>query len=155
VTKADIADKGAVIIWPATDTAGRPPPDVARQFPDLATEVPHAFPRPYQGRMQPLRIGWGMIRPRLQANAPEASPRPAQPEPPPQPVVQSPPQQQPTQPVPQQRPAPRPAPPVAQTQPSPETQPQEVDPQPQVLAPEPPHRRRPRVRPYQNMHTPQ
>jgi hypothetical protein len=36
VTKADIADKGAVIIWPATDTAGRPPPDVARQFPDLA-----------------------------------------------------------------------------------------------------------------------
>jgi hypothetical protein len=154
VTKADIADKGAVIIWPATDTAGRPPPDLARQFPDLAPEVPQAFPRPYQGRMQPLRIGWGMIRPRLQANAPEVPPRPVQPEPPPQPVVQSPPPQQPAiQPVPQKRPAPQPAPSVVQTQPAPEAQHQEVDPQPQLLAPEPPpQRRRPRVKTYQNMH---
>ena len=37
VTRQDIADKGAVIVWPATDTAGRPPPEIARQFPDLAS----------------------------------------------------------------------------------------------------------------------
>ena len=42
VTRQDIADKGAVILWPATDNAGRPPPEIARQFPDLAVEVPRA-----------------------------------------------------------------------------------------------------------------
>jgi Dolichyl-phosphate-mannose-protein mannosyltransferase len=70
VTRQDIADKGAVVVWPATDTAGRPPADIARQFPDLAVEVPRAFARPYQGRMPLLRIGWGMIRPRAQGSAP-------------------------------------------------------------------------------------
>ena len=64
VTRQDIADKGAIVVWPTTDTAGRPPPDIARQFPDLVPEVPRAFERPFQGRMPLLRIGWGMIRPR-------------------------------------------------------------------------------------------
>jgi hypothetical protein len=69
VTKQDIADKGAVIFWPATDNAGRPPPEIVRQFPDLAVEVPRAFARQFQGRMPLMRVGWGMIRPRTQANA--------------------------------------------------------------------------------------
>ena len=70
VTRQDIIDKGAVIVWPATDTAGRPPPEIARQFPDLAIEVPRAFARPYQGRMPLMRVGWGMIRPQANASAP-------------------------------------------------------------------------------------
>jgi hypothetical protein len=70
VTRQDIADKGAVIVWPATDTTGRPPPEIAREFPDLAVEVPRAFARQFEGRMPLMRIGWGMIRPRTQAAAP-------------------------------------------------------------------------------------
>jgi hypothetical protein len=69
VTKQDIADKGAVILWPATDSAGRPPPEIVRQFPDLAVEVPRAFVRQFQGRMPLMRVGWGMIRPRPPATA--------------------------------------------------------------------------------------
>ena len=65
-TAQDIANKGAVVVWPATDTAGRPPPDIHRQFPDLVVEVPRAFDRQFQGRMPLLRVGWGMIRPRAQ-----------------------------------------------------------------------------------------
>jgi hypothetical protein len=64
VTKEDIAEMGAVILWRAVDSAGRPPPDIERQFPELAVEVPRAFVRQYQGRMPLMRIGWGMIRPR-------------------------------------------------------------------------------------------
>ena len=74
VTAQDIADKGAVVVWPATDTAGRPPPDIHRQFPDLVVEVPRAFDRQFQGRMPLLRVGWGMIRPRAQVTG-AASPR--------------------------------------------------------------------------------
>jgi hypothetical protein len=67
VTKQDIAEQGAVILWPAIDNAGRPPPEIARQFPDLAVEVPRAFVRQFQGRMPLMRVGWGMIRPRIAA----------------------------------------------------------------------------------------
>ncbi len=66
VTRKDIDDKGAVIVWLAADSAGRPPADIARQFPGLAIEVPRAFERQYQGRMPLMRVGWGMIRPRAQ-----------------------------------------------------------------------------------------
>ncbi len=72
VTTQDIAEKGAVIVWPATDNAGRPPPEIVRQFPDLAVEVPRAFARQFQGRMPLMRVGWGMIRPRAQAGQPAA-----------------------------------------------------------------------------------
>jgi Dolichyl-phosphate-mannose-protein mannosyltransferase len=66
VTRKDIDDKGAVIVWLAADSTGRPPADIARQFPGLAIEVPRAFERQYQGRMPLMRVGWGMIRPRAQ-----------------------------------------------------------------------------------------
>jgi hypothetical protein len=66
VTRKDITDKGAVILWLATDSAGRPPADIAQQFPGLVVEVPRAFERRYQGRMPLMRVGWGMIRPRAQ-----------------------------------------------------------------------------------------
>jgi hypothetical protein len=154
VTRQDIADKGAVIIWPATDDAGRPPPAIAREFPDLAVEVPRAFARQYQGRMSLMRIGWGMIRPRIPSAASEAvsPPRPIQPEPQPMPALQTPP------PPPQAAPLP----PRPQTQPQPrQTEAKQPEPpqaeQPQLNAPEPapPPRRRPRPPPVQNMHTPQ
>jgi len=146
VTRQDIADEGAVVVWPAIDTAGRPPPEIGRLFPDLAVEVPRAFERTFQGRMPLLRIGWGMIRPRVQASEP-ATPRPLPAEPTQEPVAQAPPQLAPetsqqwvpspsqSQPYPNQAGAPEVAP---RSEPS-----------------SPPRRNRPRPRPFIKMHTPQ
>ncbi|MDR3421317.1 MAG: glycosyltransferase family 39 protein [Xanthobacteraceae bacterium] len=73
VTAQDIREKGAVIVWPVLDTDPAPPPDIKAHFPDLVPEVPHTFARPVRGRLAPLLIGWGVIRP---ASAPAAtSPR--------------------------------------------------------------------------------
>jgi hypothetical protein len=71
VRPADVREKGAVVVWPATDTAGTPPPSIKASFPDLVIEVPRAFERPVQGWLPLLRIGWGMIRP--QSDQPELS----------------------------------------------------------------------------------
>jgi hypothetical protein len=54
---------GAVIVWQSADTNPAPPPDIEARFPDLVPEVPHAFARPVRGRLPPLIIGWGVIRP--------------------------------------------------------------------------------------------
>jgi hypothetical protein len=67
-----IKSKGAVVVWPTTDTAGTPPPEIKEQFPDLVPEVPRAFERPVQGRLPLLRIGWAVIRPQGQV-APSAA----------------------------------------------------------------------------------
>lgn len=64
---AEIAEKGAIIVWPATDQAGTPPPDIKARYPDLTPDVPRAFDRSIQVWRPLLRIGWGLIRP---ANAP-------------------------------------------------------------------------------------
>ena len=63
VTTQDIRAKGAVIVWPAHDTNPTPPPDIKAHFPDLIPEVPRTFARPVRGRLPPLLIGWGVIRP--------------------------------------------------------------------------------------------
>jgi hypothetical protein len=63
-TMSDIAEKGAIIVWPATDTAGSPPPDIKARFPEIAPELPHTFQRTIQGRLPLRRVGWGMIRPK-------------------------------------------------------------------------------------------
>jgi hypothetical protein len=55
--------KGAILVWPTTDTAGTPPAALKQRFPDLVAEVPRAFERRVQGRLPLLRIGWAMIRP--------------------------------------------------------------------------------------------
>jgi hypothetical protein len=64
---ANVGDKmreeGAVIVWPAAATNPEPPPDIKARFPDLIAEVPHMFARPVRGRLPPLSIGWGVIRP--------------------------------------------------------------------------------------------
>jgi len=63
VTAADIREKGAIVVWLANDTTPTPPPDIKAYFPDLVAEVPRTFMRPVQGRLSPLRVGWGVIRP--------------------------------------------------------------------------------------------
>jgi 4-amino-4-deoxy-L-arabinose transferase-like glycosyltransferase len=70
VTADDIRSKGAIVVWLAADTTPTPPPDIKAYFPDLVPEVPRTFDRPVQGRMAPLRIGWGVIRPGSVAAAP-------------------------------------------------------------------------------------
>jgi hypothetical protein len=55
------------VVWPALDTRGAPPPDVAARFPDLVPEVPRAFEHPIEGRLPLARVGWGMIRPVAEA----------------------------------------------------------------------------------------
>lgn len=156
VTRQDLVEKGGVVVWPSTDTAGRPPPDIKRQFPDLVPEVPHAFERRFQGRMPLLRLGWGVIRPESKHSAPQSPPSPppqqqqqspARPQPQPQP--QSQPQPQPQQQLPPEPPLPPTSPqqhhqlsPPQQPQPEPEAQPP-AQPQPQQRLPQP-------FRPYQH-----
>jgi hypothetical protein len=132
VTRQDIAEKGAVIVWPATDNAGRPPPEIVRQFPGLAVEVPRAFTRQFQGRMPLLRVGSSEAAPQQPVQAEPRPPLPSQPAPQPQASPS------------QQRPPPQ-APPE-QAAPPPQVQ------QPELLAPEPPRQQRRRPPPFQNMH---
>jgi Dolichyl-phosphate-mannose-protein mannosyltransferase len=68
-----IRDEGAVIVWPAAGTDPEPPPQIRARFPALVPEVPHTFERAVRGRLPPLLVGWGVIRP---ANGPAASPAP-------------------------------------------------------------------------------
>jgi 4-amino-4-deoxy-L-arabinose transferase-like glycosyltransferase len=63
LTADDIRTRGAVVLWPAADTPGTPPPEIKARFPDLVLEIPRLFERPLQGFGPPLRIGWAVIRP--------------------------------------------------------------------------------------------
>jgi hypothetical protein len=63
ITPKDIAEKGAVVVWRATDLAGTPPAEIRERFPNLVPDVPRPFERFIQGRTPLLRIGWGIIRP--------------------------------------------------------------------------------------------
>ncbi len=65
----DIRDKGGILVWPTTDTAGTPPAAIKAQFPDMVPELPRVFARRVQGLLPLIRIGWAVIRPR--ANAPQ------------------------------------------------------------------------------------
>ena len=66
VTLSDIRTKGAIVVWPTTDTGGAPPAVIRERFPDLVPEVPRSFDRRVQGQLGPLRIGWALIRPQGQ-----------------------------------------------------------------------------------------
>ena len=63
VTSEELQRDGGIVVWPTTDTAGTPPPEIRARFPELVPEVPRAFDYPIQGRLPLLRIGWGMLRP--------------------------------------------------------------------------------------------
>ena len=129
VTRREIEEKGAVVVWAATDTTGRPSAEILRQFPDLVAEVPRAFTRRFQGRMPLHRLGWGMIRPHTPGVTPEPQPEPPPvsiPAPPPEPQWQMP-QFPQTPPQAQQPAAPAPAPaPAPTTREQPQRQPRTV-----------------------------
>jgi 4-amino-4-deoxy-L-arabinose transferase-like glycosyltransferase len=63
ITPQTLAEKGSVVVWTATDTAGTPPPEIRASFPDLVPELPRRFERRVEGRLPPLRVGWAVIRP--------------------------------------------------------------------------------------------
>ncbi|MGP8124020.1 MAG: glycosyltransferase family 39 protein [Xanthobacteraceae bacterium] len=63
LSAAKFREIGGVVVWRAADTAGAPPAEIARLFPDLAPEVPRAFERMVSGRQPLLRLGWGIVRP--------------------------------------------------------------------------------------------
>jgi hypothetical protein len=67
VTADAIRAKGAIVVWPTSDTAGTVPAALKERFPDLVPEVPRAFERSVQGRLPLVRIGWAVIRPQGQA----------------------------------------------------------------------------------------
>jgi hypothetical protein len=70
LTMDDLKKKGAILVWPTTDTSGAPPAALKARFPDLVPEVPpRAFERPVPGRLPLLRIGWAVIRPQNQQTA--------------------------------------------------------------------------------------
>jgi hypothetical protein len=60
------AESGGVVVWRASDTAGTPPPELAKRFPGLVPEVPRAFDWLVSGRQPLLRIGWAIVRPKGQ-----------------------------------------------------------------------------------------
>ena len=73
VTPDDIRNKGAVVVWLTADTTPTPPAEIKARFPDLIPEVPRTFPRPVQGRLPPLRVGWGVIRARQRGGNSDAA----------------------------------------------------------------------------------
>ena len=126
-----------MVVWPATDTTGRPPAEILRQFPDLVTEVPRAFTRRFQGRMPLLRLGWGMIRPHTPGVTPEPQPEPQLP------------------PVPIPAPPPEPQWQMPQFPQTPPQAQEPVAPAPAAPAPTPREPRQPRTLPQLERHAPQ
>jgi hypothetical protein len=63
VTTTDLYKNGGLLIWPAADSAGTPPPVLKMQFPAMVPEVPRSFARAVQGVLQLIRVGWAVMRP--------------------------------------------------------------------------------------------
>jgi hypothetical protein len=63
VTAADLRTHGGLLLWPLADNAGAPPALLKSQFPELVPEVPRSFPRPVQGFLPLIRLGWAVLRP--------------------------------------------------------------------------------------------
>ena len=64
ITPARFNETGGVVVWRASDTVGTPPPEIARRFPGIVPEVPHAFEWLVNGRQPLLRVGWAIVRPK-------------------------------------------------------------------------------------------
>jgi hypothetical protein len=62
---AKFNETGGVVVWRASDTSGKPPPDIAQRFPGLVPEVPRAFEWMVNGRQPLLRVGWAIVRPKV------------------------------------------------------------------------------------------
>jgi dolichyl-phosphate-mannose-protein mannosyltransferase len=59
----DVIAYGGVIVWPASDNTGAPPVTLKAQFTTMVAEVPRSFPRPIQGILPLIKIGWSVLRP--------------------------------------------------------------------------------------------
>jgi len=64
IDAAAVNTNGGLVVWRAHDTVGAPPDAIAKTFPGLVAEVPRTFDRLIEGRVEALRIGWGVVRPR-------------------------------------------------------------------------------------------
>lgn len=60
---ADLTTQGGILVWPAADNSGAPPPPLKTQFPALVPEVPRVFARVVQGLLPLIRVGWAVLRP--------------------------------------------------------------------------------------------
>jgi len=60
---ADFRRDGGILVWPANDNIGAPPPALKAQFPALVPEVPRSFARSMQGLLPLIRLGWAVARP--------------------------------------------------------------------------------------------
>jgi hypothetical protein len=65
ITPDKFSELGGVVLWRASDTAGTPPADIAKRFPGIVPEIPRTFDRLITGRQPSLRIGWGIVRPKV------------------------------------------------------------------------------------------
>ena len=63
ISEAEFRRRGAVLVWPSPTPNVQVPPDIGMRFPSLIGQVPHGFERTVQGRLPPLLIGWGLLRP--------------------------------------------------------------------------------------------
>jgi len=63
---AKFNETGGVVVWRASDTSGTPPPEIAARFPGIVPEVPRAFEWMVNGRQPLLRVGWAIVRPKVQ-----------------------------------------------------------------------------------------
>ena len=66
INAQDVNQKGAIVVWHATDTSSFPPDEIKARFPAPITDVPRAFERFTLTGKPTLRIGWGIVRPRGQ-----------------------------------------------------------------------------------------
>ena len=64
MTFAKFQQVGGVVVWRASDTAGKPPLAISKRFPNLVPEVPQTFDWLVNGRQPVLRIGWAIVRPK-------------------------------------------------------------------------------------------
>jgi hypothetical protein len=63
VAETELRRRGAVLVWPSLTPNVAVPPDVSARFPSLLAQVPHGFERTVEGRLPPVLIGWGLLRP--------------------------------------------------------------------------------------------
>jgi hypothetical protein len=59
----DVVAQGGMLVWPATDNTGAPPPTLKAQFPATVAEVPRSFARSIQGILPLIKVGWAVLRP--------------------------------------------------------------------------------------------
>jgi hypothetical protein len=69
VSEAEFRRRGAVLVWPSASPNVQVPADIRARFPALLAQVPRGFERTVQGRLPPLLIGWGLLRPEERGQA--------------------------------------------------------------------------------------